>query len=63
MSLISADEAREQSESFDLTDQQILDQISKLINSNSKAGKKSIVAQFLSSAVSKQELAGNNHNR
>lgn len=58
MSLISADEARKQSESFDLTEQQVFDQISQLINGNSKAGKKSIVAQFLSSAVSKQELAG-----
>ncbi|WP_290654108.1 hypothetical protein [Idiomarina sp.] len=56
MSLISADQARTQSQSFDLTQQQVLDQIAKLIDGNSKVGKKEVVVQFLKSAVSKQEL-------
>jgi len=58
MSLISAEQARNQSESFDLNQQQVFDQIAKSIDSSSKVGKREIVKQFLKSAVSSQELEG-----
>ncbi|MET1113420.1 MAG: hypothetical protein ABWY08_00505 [Comamonas sp.] len=56
MFLISADKAREQSSSFDLSQEQIVAGIAEAINANSKAGKRSIVMQYLTSAASQQEL-------
>jgi hypothetical protein len=56
MSLIPADKAREQSSAFDLSQEQIVADIAASIDANSKAGMRSIVRQYLTSAVSEQEL-------
>ena len=56
MPLISADKARQNSASFDLTKDQIVEEISHSIDANSKSGVRSIVVQYLRSAVSQQEL-------
>ncbi|MEB2111071.1 hypothetical protein JH275_01765 [Xanthomonas campestris pv. campestris] len=58
MSLIPADKAREQSSSFDLSQEQVVAGIADAIDANSKAGKRSIVMQYFTSAVSQQEIDG-----
>jgi hypothetical protein len=58
MSLIPADKAREQSSAFDLSEEQIVASIAKSIDASSKVGKRTIVMQYLTSAVSQQELDG-----
>ena len=57
MTIISADQAREQSGSFDLSEQQVVADIAKTIDANSKAGKRSVTRSYLASAVSEQEFA------
>ena len=54
--LIHADEARRNSESFDLSCDQIVSQIGQLIDSNSKVGRRSVTAMFLKSAVTEEEM-------
>lgn len=54
--LISATEAKQNAEAFDLTCDQMIAQIANLIEANSKAGTRFVVAGFLKSAVTAQEL-------
>lgn len=56
MSLINANEARKNAESFDLTAAQVLDEIGSTIKACSKIGKNSATCSFLRSAVNEQEL-------
>ena len=58
MSLIPVDKARTQSAAFDLSQEQVLKNISDSIDANSKSGRRLVVMSYLKSAVSQQELDG-----
>lgn len=54
--LISADEARSNSENFDLSSEQIFDKISQSILANSKAGAREITVSFRKNVASNSEI-------
>ncbi|MCC4626621.1 hypothetical protein [Xanthomonas hortorum] len=54
--LISADQARANSSSFDVSFEQIIADIASVLDACSKAGERSITRQYLASAVSDKEL-------
>ena len=56
MSLISAQEARENAEKFSLSADEILNEIVHSISANSKLGKTEIIVAFLSKVVDQSEL-------
>jgi hypothetical protein len=56
MSLIPAEKARAQSTSFDMSQEQVLENISSSIEVSSKLGERTTVVRYLKSAVSQQEL-------
>lgn len=58
MPIIPVDQARAQTRSFDMSQDQVVNQISTSIDANSMAGAKSITVQFRKSAVSQQEMEG-----
>jgi hypothetical protein len=58
MSLIPIEHAREQSNAFDISQEQVLQEISSAIASQSKIGQRVAVLIFLKTAVSQQELDG-----
>ncbi len=58
MPLIPAEKALAQSTSFDMSQEQVLEDISSSIDANSKAGARFITLQYLKSAVTQQELDG-----
>ena len=56
MSLITAQEARENAEKFSLSADEILNEIVHSISANSKLGKTEIIVAFLSKVVDQSEL-------
>lgn len=54
--LISAEEARANAEKFDLSSQQILDEISQSISANSQVGARKIIVDFRKDAASDSEV-------
>ncbi|MCH2017308.1 hypothetical protein MKX17_15505 [Acinetobacter ursingii] len=56
MSLISAQEARENAEKFSLSADEILKQVANSISANSKAGNTEIIVGFLAKVVDQAEL-------
>ena len=56
MSLISAQEARENAEKFSLSADEILKQVANSISANSKAGNTEIMVGFLAKVVDQSEL-------
>jgi hypothetical protein len=56
MSLISAQEARENAEKFSLSADEILKQVANSISANSKAGNTEIIVGFLAKVVDQGEL-------
>lgn len=58
MPLIPAEQARKQTSSFEMSQEQVLENMSFAIDANSKQGQKSVIAYYLRSAVSQQELDG-----
>jgi len=58
MSLIPVEKAREQSTTFDMSQEQVVEKLSFYIDANSKAGARVVIMNFYKSAVSQQELDG-----
>ena len=56
MSLISAQEARENAEKFSLSADEMLKQVANSISANSKAGNTEIIVGFLAKVVDQSEL-------
>ena len=56
MSLISAQEARENAEKFSLSADEMLKQVANSISANSKAGNTEIIVGFLAKVVDQAEL-------
>ena len=56
MSLISAQEARENAEKFSLSADEMLTQVANSISANSKAGNTEIMVGFLAKVVDQSEL-------
>ena len=56
MSLISAQEARENAEKFSLSADEMLTQVANSISANSKAGNTEIIVGFLAKVVDQAEL-------
>ena len=56
MSLISAQEARENADKFSLSSDEMLNEVANAISANSKLGKTEIVVAFLSKVVDQSEL-------
>lgn len=56
MSLISAQEARENAEKFGLSADEMLKQVANAISANSKAGNTEIIVGFLAKVVDQSEL-------
>ena len=56
MSLISAQEARENAEKFSLSADEMLTQVANSISANSKAGNTEIMVGFLAKVVDQAEL-------
>lgn len=56
MSLITAQQARENAERFSLSADEMLKTIADLISANSKVGKTEIIVGFLSKVVDQNEL-------
>ncbi len=55
--LISADQARENAEKFNLTSNQVIAEIAQSVEANSKAGNTSLLKSFKKTAVSGHEMA------
>ena len=56
MSLISAQEARENADKFSLSSDEMLNEVANAISANSKSGKTEIAVAYLSKAVDQSEL-------
>lgn len=56
MNFISAEKAREQSSSFNLTQEEVIAEIGGLIDANSKAGKRSVVVKYMASVISREDV-------
>jgi hypothetical protein len=58
MAIFPIEQARAQSDSFDMSQEQVLQNISSAIANMSALGERTAVVQFLKTAVSQQELDG-----
>ena len=56
MSLITAQQARENAEKFSLSADEMLKTIADIISANSKVGKTEVIVRFLSKVVDQNEL-------
>ena len=56
MSLITAQQARENAEKFSLSADEMLKTIADIISANSKVGKTEVIVSFLSKVVDQNEL-------